>query len=195
MYTIHQNPGFIIDVIDTGEKNRFFWIFTKDFGFINASAQSVRTVKSKLNSRLQQYSFSIIEFVKGKDIWKITNALPYNSELFIFSEITKHGQESIVRIAMLLKRLYVGEEAHDYLFSEVYEACVKIAKTFDHETIQAIEILLTIKILYHLGYWEEDKTSYALHLSPFTREILDRTRQKKIELEERIKHSLRESHL
>lgn len=195
MYTIHQNPGFILDVMDTGEQNRFFWIFTKDFGLINASAQSVRSIKSKLNPYLQQYSFSTIEFVRGKDVWRITNALSFNDDLFVFSQLPKKGQESIARIALLLRRLYVGEETHEDLFSEIYEACTKIAKTFDSDTIEAIEILVTIKILYRLGYWEDLKESYNLHTSAFTRETLDRTNQKKYELLERIKQSLRESHL
>lgn len=195
MYTIHQSPGFILDTMDTGEQNRFFWIFTKDFGLINASAQSVRSVKSKLNPYLQQYSFSTVEFVRGKDVWRITNALSFDNDSCIFPKLPKKGQESIARIALLLRRLYVGEEAHEDLFSEIYEACTKISKTFDSSTIEAIEILVTIKILFRLGYWEDPKESYNLHTSPFTREILDRTSQRKYEFQERIKQSLRESHL
>ncbi len=195
MYTIHQSPGFILDAIDTGEQNRFFWIFTKDFGLINTSAQSARSTKSKLNPFLQQYSFSTIEFVRGKDVWRITNAMSFEKEIFTFSRLPKRGQESVARIALLLRRLYVGEEAHEDLFSDVYEAVSKIAKTFDKDTIEAIEILVTIKILYRLGYWEDPKESYNIHTSPFTRETLDRTNQKKYEFQERIKQSLRESHL
>lgn len=195
MYTIHQSPGFILDTMDTGEQNRFFWIFTKEFGLINASAQSVRSIKSKLNPFLQQYSFSTIEFVRGKDIWRITNALSFDDGSCMFPKLPKKGQESIARIALLLRRLYVGEEAHQDLFSEIYEACTKIAKTFDSNTIEAIEILVTIKILYRLGYWEDPKESYNLHTSAFTRETLDRTSQRKYEFQERIKQSLRESHL
>ncbi len=195
MYTIHQNPGFIIDAMDTGEKNRFFWIVTQDFGLIHASAQGVRSTTSKLNPFLQQYSFSVIEFVRGKDVWRITNALPFDGEQVTFAGFSKKAQESISRIANLLRRLYVGEESQESLFSDIYEACLKISKTFDSETIEAIEILVTIKILHRLGYWEEFKESYSLHNSAFTRETLDRTSQKKYELLERIKQSLRESHL
>lgn len=195
MYTIHQSPGFILDAIDTGEQNRFFWIFTKDFGLINASAQSVRSTTSKLNPYLQQYSFAVVEFVRGKDVWRITNALTFDSESFIFSQVTKNGQESIARIALLLRRLHIGEEAHSDLFLEIYEACFKISKTFDTDTISCIEILVTIKLLYRLGYWEDTKETYVLHTSSFTREILDRVSQKKYDLQERIKQSLRESHL
>jgi len=195
MYTIHQNPAFILDTMDTGEKNRFFWIFTRDFGLINASAQGVRSITSKLNPHLQQYSFSTIEFVRGKDIWRLTNALVFSSESFVFSHMTKNGKEAVARIANLLRRLHAGEEAHTDLFDEIYEAYIRIAKSYDQETIEAIELLVTIKILYRLGYWEEYKETYSLHNSSFTRESLDRTYQKKHELQERIKQSLRESHL
>lgn len=195
MYTIHQSPGFILDTMDIGEANRFFWIFTRDFGLINVSAQGVRSTTSKLNPHLQQYNFSTIEFVRGKDVWRLTNTLVFSSESFIFSHTTKKGKEAIARIANLLRRLHAGEVAHTDLFDEIYEACVKIGKAFDKETIEAIELLVTIKILYRLGYWEEYKETYSLHLSSFTRESLDRTYQKKHELQERIKQSLSESHL
>jgi len=195
MYTIHQNPGFIIDTMDTGEKNRFFWIFTQDFGLINASAQGVRSTTSKLNPFLQQYSFSVLEFVKGKDVWRITNALAFQEEQIVFTELSKLAQESLARIALLLRRLYVGEESHSQLFFELYEGVYKLTKTYDSETIQAVEILIMIKILYHLGYWEEFKESYTLHAHSYTRETLDRISQRKIELQARIKQSLSESHL
>ncbi len=195
MYEIHQNPALILDSLDTGEKNRFFWIFTRDFGLITGTAQSVRSTKSKLNPHLQQYSFCVVEFVRGKDIFRITNALPFQGENFVFSQSTKKGQEAIARISELLKRLHLGEEVHVHLFDEVYDACMKIMKSFDAKTIDAIEILITIKILYYLGYWESYKEHYPLHLSPFSREILDKTLQKKNELLDRIKQSLRESHL
>ena len=196
MYTIHQSKAFIIDAMDTSEKNRFFWLFTRDFGLIAASAQGLRTVTSKLNPILQQYSTVSVEFVRGKDVWRITNALSLEEgESFSFSSFTKKGQEVLARTSLLLRRLYVGEEAHSELFDDVVEGLLKISKSFDSRTIDALETLLILKILYHLGYWEEHKEHYPLHLSPFSRETVEKTLQKKYELEERIKQSLRESHL
>lgn len=195
MYTIHQSPALILDTLDIGEKNRFFWMFTRDYGLINASAQSVRSVTSKLNSHLQQYNFSTVEFVRGKDMWRITNTVTFQSEMFVFLNVNKNGQEIIARITSLVKRLYVGEEAHPVLFDEIYDSCLKISKTFDKETLEAIEILIMVKILYHLGYWEDYKETFTLHHSSFNQETFKRVQQKKRELQERIKQSLRESHL
>lgn len=195
MYTIHQSKALILDSLDTGEKNRFFWLFTRDFGLIHASAQSVRSSSSKLNAHLQTYGVSIVEFVRGKELWRITNALPISEEEYSFSLLTKKSQEVIARICLLLRRLYVGEEAHPELFDEIVSGFEKLTKTFDSKTTEAVETLLVLKVLYYLGYWEEHKEHYPLHTSPFSREILERTLQKKEELQERIKQSLRESHL
>lgn len=194
MYTIHQSHSFIIDVMDTGEKNKFFWLFTRDFGLIHATAQSVRSVSSKLNPHLQIYNIAIVEFVRGKDVWRITNALDseYNTP---FTKLNKKSQEMYAKIALLLRRLYVGEESHPELFDALVEGFQKISKTFDQKTLEAVYIILVVKILYYLGYWESNKEYYPFHASSLSPEIIEKTLHKKNDLEERIKQSLRESHL
>jgi len=194
MYAIYQSKTLILDFVDSGEKNRFFWLFTRDFGLVNAAAQSVRSTSSKLNPYLQQYNSIIIEFVRGKDIWRITNSIALDDSV-VFSSISKRGQVVVARVCLLLKRLYVGEEANQKLFDDVLEGIKKISRAFDSKTIDGLETLLVLKILYHLGYWEEHKEHYPLHSSPFSQEMIDRALRKKKDLDVRIEQSLRESHL
>jgi len=193
VYSIHQTKALILDVMDVGESNKFYWLLTREYGLVNASAQGVRLVKSKLNPYLQQYGFVIIEFVKGKEIWRITNAAPETS--FYFSQLTKKSEEVVAKISLLLKRLYVGEESNEVLFDDLLDGFQKLSKAFDSKTVDALEIVIIIKILYHLGYWEDHKGHYQLHLSSYSQEVLEKALQKKKDLRERITQSLRESHL
>jgi hypothetical protein len=79
MYHKHTTHAFVLDVSTSGEKNHFVTLFTREFGMIKAKAQSVRVMDSKLRYALQEYSYIEVSLVKGKDIWRITNALPiYN---------------------------------------------------------------------------------------------------------------------
>jgi hypothetical protein len=79
MYHKHTTRAFVLSVSPSGEKNHFITLFTREFGMIRAKAQSVRVSDSKLRYALQEYSYIEVSLVKGKDIWRITNALPiYN---------------------------------------------------------------------------------------------------------------------
>lgn len=193
MYEIHQSLAIILDYRDVGEKNRLFWFFTREFGLIVATAQSVRATTSKLNPYLQQYQIPVIEFVRGKESWRITNVLSVSHSIFFESSI--RGKIVIAEICDLLKRLFVGEEAHEKLFDDIVEGFEKISKTFDETSIDAFRVLLMVKMLYHLGYWEQYKEVYDFHTASFSHQILEKVIHKKKELEERIKQSLYESHL
>lgn len=192
MYAIHQTRSLILDYVDSGEHNRLYWLFTAELGLIVATASGVRTTKSKLNPRLQQYNIVTLEVVRGKEMWRITNVL---SDEISCWELSKNAQAVVARVSALIRRLYIGEEANHLLFADVEEAFLKLGRIFDSGTIDAVETLLVLKILYHLGYWEEHQKHYPLHFSPFSSEVLETTQRKKEDLRERIVESLRESHL
>ncbi len=46
-HSIYHTEGFVIASQDTGEANKYYKIYTKDFGLIGATAQGVRHLKSK----------------------------------------------------------------------------------------------------------------------------------------------------
>lgn len=192
MYAIHQTKVLIVDSVDVGESNRLFWLLSSELGLIVATASGVRSIKSKLNPRLQNHNLVTVELVRGKEMWRITNVLSDELSFFSFS---KNAQMVVARVSALLKRLYVGEEGNQTLFRDIEEGFQKLQRVFDKPSIDAIETLLVLKILYHLGYWEEHQKHYPLHFSPFSSDVLDKTYQKKHDLQERIKQSLSESHL
>jgi hypothetical protein len=79
MYHKHTTFAFVLNVSPSGEKNHFITLFTRGFGMVRAKAQSVRVADSKLRYALQEFSYIEVSLVKGKEIWRITNALPiYN---------------------------------------------------------------------------------------------------------------------
>src|SRR5690349_10081885 len=74
MYSIITTEGFIIDSRPSGEAGKLLYIFTKDHGLVMATAQGIRLEKSKLRYFIQDYSFGVYSFVKGKEYWRLTNA-------------------------------------------------------------------------------------------------------------------------
>ena len=104
MHHIYTTKAIIIKSIPTGEANRFYFLFTKDLGFIKASAQGVRLLKSKLKGHLQTFSIVNISVVKGKEIWRITS-----SELVENKSLIRNPEKLFVAKNVLLVEVEVEE--------------------------------------------------------------------------------------
>ena len=75
LHHIYHTEGFVLSGQSVGEANKYFRIFTKDFGMVGAMAQGIRLLQSKLRYSLQDYSYSKISLVRGKQVWRIVGAI------------------------------------------------------------------------------------------------------------------------
>lgn len=191
MYEIHSTQAIILQTMNVGEANRFYWLLTRELGLVYATAQSVRKEKSKLNSFLQQYSIVNIEMVHGKDIWRITNARAF--EGYSFNNLSKEGQYVVARICNLLKRLIAGQDPNEDLFDEVSRGFNFLYNSVSNQS--SLETMLVLKILHHLGYWEENVLHYPIHVSPLSSESLQDVQENKKKLVKQINESLRQTQL
>lgn len=163
MHHIYTTKAIIIKSVPTGEANRFYFLLTKDLGFIKASAQGVRLLKSKLKGHLQAFSIVNVSVVKGKEIWRITSSEVVENE----SLIKKPDKLFIAKnIFALLLRMLHGEEKNEPLFECVdnfYNFLLK--NNLDKEQLKNIEIITVLRIIHHLGYFKN-----TFPLSVFARE-------------------------
>lgn len=178
------------------EANKSFSIFTKEFGMIYASAQSVRSIHSKLRAHLQDFSLVDLSLVKGKEMWRIVNA---STDSFLYTSLkeNKNKLHLYVRILGLLRRLLHGEEKNEKLFEILLEAFDFLkSDNFSDDQTENFECILVLKILHNLGYvgsaerfkhfiesveWNE---SFILAMAGIQKEAI-----------KAINQSLRESHL
>ena len=100
-YHIYTTDGIILKRQVFGEANIFLYILTEDFGLIIGSARSARLSASKLRSALQEYQYISVSCIKGKNGWKITNALDKGSFYYNYPEHT-HGVLAQVGSLLLL---------------------------------------------------------------------------------------------
>jgi len=164
MYTIYQTEGIVLGGADSGEANRYLYIFTKDLGLVGATAQGLRELKSKLRYSLQDFSYSKIDLVRGKSGWRVVSAQSIiNYSYMLRDEDKKVSFETIARLCRLLRRLLKGEEKNEKLFNEVIEILELFnERSFNGEQVFSLEIIVVMRILNNLGYWGTHKT-----LSPF----------------------------
>jgi DNA repair protein RecO (recombination protein O) len=190
-HTIYTTEGFILKSVDFGEANKYFFIFTKDFGLIKAAAQGVRHLKSKLRYSLEDFSFGQISLVRGKEIWRITSAENKlnirNKEKFLL----------LLQIFSLLLRLLHGEEKNSFLFDSLKEGILFLKNTELTDTELAnFECVLALRTLASLGYISKTGDFDSFVNSPyFTPELLTAMNTLKIKAILEINKSLKETHL
>jgi DNA repair protein RecO len=126
-------------------------VYTREMGLVRAMVQGVRLHKSKLRYALQDLSYSNIDFVRGKDIWRITSSK--NIETFPFARSSKNSLLIIARISKLLERLCDGEESNEKIFDDFIQALYLLDDVnVQNDSREALELHLVLRILNSLGY-------------------------------------------
>jgi DNA repair protein RecO (recombination protein O) len=148
---IYQTEGLILGGGVSGEANREIDVFTRSLGLVRVRAQGVRKLQSKLRYALQDFSFSIVSIVRGKELWRLTNAFTVSD--FYHDLQSVEEKRALARITLLLRRLLNGEEKNEYLFELVTNALQFLKSKLSEEEIKGFETLVAIRMLNSLGYW------------------------------------------
>jgi len=195
---IYQTRAFIIDGSDIGEANRLITLFTEDLGFIYAAVQGVRLMKSKLRPSMQDMSFSKVSLVRGKELWRMTDAEKLISlhDRRLNPKIRKLFSEEL----SFLKRLAQGESRHEELFNFLSKFCEFVLKhpSFSIEHVATLDVLAKMNILHELGYGSDEGSikefSSGSGFSFSEASVLSAEEHLK-ELKDHIQKALQSSHL
>ena len=137
-YHLYHTDALVLGSAPSGEGSKLIVLFTRDLGLITASAQSVREERSKLRYGLQDFSYSDVTLVRGKEFWRLTNAALYENMLDQGEE--RKAVQMVSRISKLLRRLLAGEEKNEPLFVSVLEGLqfVKTMRTTESMPCPAV---------------------------------------------------------
>ena len=160
---------------------------------INASAQGVRKMSSKLRFVLSDFSYIKLDLVRGKDFWRLTNASKTNK----LEKISKHPEAFavLVNITRLLKRLLAGEYPNEELFKDVLSGLSILEKVETKEELQNIEVIMVLRILSNLGYIGGEELFENLTKSPFEENLVFETGKYRSKILSEINKALKETHL
>ena len=191
---IYHTEAIILGSNNFGESGRYFNIFTRELGMIHARAFGIRKISSKLRFIMQDFSHIKVDLVRGKDSWRITSA----SKIGKLNTISKSMNTTIVvgRIAKLLNRLLSGEEANEPLFTDVLSGLFLLEKSIDDVNgLRNIELVLVLRILFHLGYFSGDEITTDLINTPIEYELLAQASNNRNFILSKINKALKETHL
>ena len=190
-HSIYTTEGFILKSVNFGEANKYFFIFTNEFGLIKATAQGIRLLKSKLRYSLEDYSLAEISVVRGREVWCLTSA----DKKINIKEKDKFLLLS--RIFSLLLRLLHGEEKNDLLFKYIKEGVSFLsANALVGDELANFECILALRILSSLGYigklGDFDQFTASVYFTP---ELIFGMSNLKTKAILEINKSLKETHL
>jgi len=192
---IYHTEGIVLGSFNVEESSRFLQIFTRDLGLVGAKAQGLRELKSKLRYSLQDFYHSRIDFVRGKDIWRITNASKKDS----YNNLLDNGEKLKIFAELLffVRRLVVGEEKSKEIFDFLLNSALFLDKKDLNETqLKSFLLISEIRILYYLGYFDPKENFLPfVGFSVWTQAILDNFISVEKEAKIAIETSLEFSHL
>lgn len=191
-HTIYNTEAFILFSRNSGEADKMYDLFTKDFGVVSARATGIRKIESKSRYSIQDFRYADVSLVRGKNYWRLISARPIHE----LNSIKSLGTPSRMRSLQLVQKLAPREEPLPDLFGELVSAYSFSSKAHPkQEEMRGLEALLALKILYALGYWGEDQGDKDLVLSPFNDTSIEKINSVRKDIVKELNKSLRATHL
>ncbi len=151
MHHIYHTESFVLASRPTGEDSKTLVLYTRELGLVHARAQALRKLSSKLRYTLQDYSRAQVDLVRGKEVWRITTAVPLDTHSDIRKDIEKGGV--LARVASLIARLCAGEDPNPEVFAALVDMVSMLEeRSVSAETLRSIELFCVARILIALGY-------------------------------------------
>lgn len=191
-HTIYNTEAFVISSRNSGEADRTFKLFTKDFGVISAKATGIRKVESRLRYFVQDFKYIDASIVKGKNYWRLVSARPIH-DLNSRKSLTTSSR---IRSLQLVGKLAPEAEPISELFDELVAAYAFTSTTHPRsEDMESIEALIALKILHSLGYWGDKQDENNLVKSPFNETAVESIKAVKKTIIKELNNSLRATQL
>jgi DNA repair protein RecO (recombination protein O) len=122
----YQTEGIILKKIDKGEADQLFTVYTKDFGKLKILGKGIRKITSKLRGGIDLFYLSKIEFVQGKSLKTLTDAIWLNK----FENLRKDFRKLTLafKIGNIFDKLVQREEADERIWFFLEDVFNKINK-------------------------------------------------------------------
>ncbi len=199
-YHLYQTEGFVMGERSSGEANKIFYILTPDLGLIAVMAQGIRHLKSKLKFHLDKLAHLKLVVVRGRELWRLTNAEKMDDLRGIYQDPAK--LKHLAKVFSILNHLIRGEEKSEELFQDLKKSLeflceLKPGEENGQQLLTSWEYVVLLRLLKHLGYLKQEPL-----LATFTaakhwdRVLLEKMTTKEHLLAVKlINHSLQQSHI
>lgn len=154
MHHIYHTDAFVLTSRPHGEDSKTVALYTRELGLVWARAQALRKLASKLRYTLQDFSRAQVDLVRGKEIWRITTAVPVHS----YGDIRRDTDRErvLARIVSVVLRLCSGEDTNEDVFSAIEDTYALLEVPYTDSSLRHVELFCVARILIALGYLSRD---------------------------------------
>lgn len=135
--TKYTTKAIVVEAFESGENDKNFLLFTRDFGLVLANGKSIRKLTSKLRSHMLPRSLSLVTLVLGKEVWRLVGSEQVSPPSLVSFDISR-----------VIRRFIRGEGEHKFLFDKL-EEIINSKKDFNEKNLKLLIIYIT---LVELGY-------------------------------------------
>lgn len=180
MYEIHSTEALIIRVVASGESDHYVSFYTKEHGRLNAFVTSSRKNESKHRYHLVLGNIVMLSYVQGRQELRVTGLDTLLSVLNPNHSIT--DRQLLGRFLFLFEKLVGGSEEDEELFTMLYSFLSFFSNEWlsdeYKEFVVELEMILTLRLLAHLGYLDSNAFTLATLDGPEVFSIENLTRIK-----------------
>lgn len=139
----YTTQGFIFRKDASGEADRIFVAFTRDFGKLQLFAKAIRKITSKLKGGIEIFCVSEFSFIQGKNRKTLTDA--NFIEKFTATDLSPEKLETAYRIAGLLENFVKGQEPDEKIWDALLDFFKKLSDSRPSRHHQ--------QLLYYYFFW------------------------------------------
>ena len=193
MHHIYETDAYVLKTIPLGEADMLVTLFTETLGVVRATAQGVRYEKSKLRFAIQEHARVTVSLVRGKGMWRLTNA---QADTQLAAVLPHDTLRVVAQIGRLLERLLPGEDADPLLFG-VLDAGIRFLQTCNNaEMLRDTETVLVLRILHQLGYIGSDTSlNFYTVENRWDTDVIAKMNTERTDMLKMINQGIRESQL
>lgn len=186
-HEIHSTYGIIMNIFPEGEESVIAECLTADLGRIFLHIQGVKKIQNKHRFSVFLFSSVLIDCVQGKHYYRCTGITERKS---LYKQLVTTSKKHLAYIrqsfAMIQRLVPSGIPIPDvFVAFELYVTEVLSGTTSD-EQVRILTLVVQLRILGILGYWNSDWTDRVLDLSGETFKYVSDNQRSVEKLIERI---------
>lgn len=163
MYLLYKTPAIILDYKNIGEADRFYSVFTNEYGLLKIMGRGIRNHYSKLRPNLDILSLANVGFISKKDSWLLIQAAEINP----FSGIKSDSAKLALAAGWnhFLLRFLHGPEKDSGLWDFTLKCFSFLNETeLNNAERRNFDSYFRLMVLEKLGYVDQGKISEIIGL-------------------------------
>ena len=186
-HQIHSTPGIIMNIFPEGEESVIAECLTRDLGRVYVHIHGAKKIQNKHRMVVVLFGFVMIDCVEGKHSYRCTGISEWKPVYKSLKNLSGFRKISIRKTFSVIQKLVPSSIPIPEVFSAFELFVISMLKSdISDSDIQILTMVVQLRILGILGYWNSDWTDEVLQIGGKTFDYVVQNRKSVEKLIERI---------